>query len=367
MHKPTPAKSQADDRNQTVPIWTGTGRTSDPFEQDLSLRLANVAQQRMQRLGLLIGPLAALSFVFFNSLGLPVWSALFPCAVLMAAMLLISRWFSDVERSKIKPSLLNAGRCASCAYPIAKLPPEHDGCVTCPECGAAWKYDADWARRMAVADQAAEENLGPRKGETAEDQETVQWMARLFGGLSGRRNLAMRDDRGRLARIFFPRFPWKNPHGWNQVNAEVRKKLKRETRLLGWPMRLFFAICILVPVGFQFWALSRLPGNLGSMGLMRIMLGLWFFVFLPLALFGFAAFPYVRKPQKMARIFLRRGLCPGCWSDLTLVQLNPDGARECTHCLSAWKLDGDAYGTAVTDSTSPTHTPQNPPTAPRSG
>lgn len=29
-------------------------------------------------------------------------------------------------------------RCASCRYDLAGLPAEHDGCVVCPECGAAW-------------------------------------------------------------------------------------------------------------------------------------------------------------------------------------------------------------------------------------
>ncbi|MBX3388863.1 MAG: hypothetical protein KF691_05355 [Phycisphaeraceae bacterium] len=31
------------------------------------------------------------------------------------------------------------GLCASCGYPIRKLPAASDGCTVCPECGAAWK------------------------------------------------------------------------------------------------------------------------------------------------------------------------------------------------------------------------------------
>jgi hypothetical protein len=31
------------------------------------------------------------------------------------------------------------GHCASCAYNLNRLPPEPDGCVICPECGAAWR------------------------------------------------------------------------------------------------------------------------------------------------------------------------------------------------------------------------------------
>jgi len=33
---------------------------------------------------------------------------------------------------------LSAGKCAACAYKLAGLKPEQDGCVVCPECSAAW-------------------------------------------------------------------------------------------------------------------------------------------------------------------------------------------------------------------------------------
>lgn len=44
------------------------------------------------------------------------------------------------ERAElIKRSNVRAGRCPACAYPIGELEPEADGCVVCPECGAAWR------------------------------------------------------------------------------------------------------------------------------------------------------------------------------------------------------------------------------------
>lgn len=36
-------------------------------------------------------------------------------------------------------ALLAIGRCPSCDYDLAHLPPEADGCTVCPECGAAWR------------------------------------------------------------------------------------------------------------------------------------------------------------------------------------------------------------------------------------
>lgn len=37
-----------------------------------------------------------------------------------------------------RQALLRAGLCPSCGYTIEDLQPEHDQCVVCPECGAAW-------------------------------------------------------------------------------------------------------------------------------------------------------------------------------------------------------------------------------------
>ena len=35
--------------------------------------------------------------------------------------------------------MIRAGRCPACAYPLAGLAPQADGCIVCPECGAAWR------------------------------------------------------------------------------------------------------------------------------------------------------------------------------------------------------------------------------------
>ena len=37
---------------------------------------------------------------------------------------------------------LHRGQCGACGYKLADLPPEADGCTTCPECAAAWKLPA---------------------------------------------------------------------------------------------------------------------------------------------------------------------------------------------------------------------------------
>lgn len=47
-------------------------------------------------------------------------------------------------------SRLAFGSCGRCAFLIGDLPPQSDGCTTCPECAASWRVDLwkrDWARR----------------------------------------------------------------------------------------------------------------------------------------------------------------------------------------------------------------------------
>lgn len=48
-------------------------------------------------------------------------------------------WWFISGRQQAADGLIARGTCASCEYEIAGLPIEGDGCVVCPECGAAWK------------------------------------------------------------------------------------------------------------------------------------------------------------------------------------------------------------------------------------
>lgn len=38
----------------------------------------------------------------------------------------------------VRRIMLEASRCPSCTHPLDGLPRHDDGCVVCPECGAAW-------------------------------------------------------------------------------------------------------------------------------------------------------------------------------------------------------------------------------------
>lgn len=60
--------------------------------------------------------------------------AIGPIVTLIAGKLIL-----PTTRSASQGLYLAIGRCAQCAYRLTDLKPELDGCVVCPECGAAWK------------------------------------------------------------------------------------------------------------------------------------------------------------------------------------------------------------------------------------
>lgn len=47
-----------------------------------------------------------------------------------------------VDADRLAAAIGAEGVCASCHYGLETLPVEGDGCVVCPECGAAWRRDA---------------------------------------------------------------------------------------------------------------------------------------------------------------------------------------------------------------------------------
>lgn len=65
-----------------------------------------------------------------------VFSVMFVMSFFLTLLIYKVTWRSPING---RDSLLTSGVCPACAYRIAGVPPEHDGCTVCPECGAAWR------------------------------------------------------------------------------------------------------------------------------------------------------------------------------------------------------------------------------------
>ncbi len=334
-----------DDRGRSVPAWTPSqaGKDPDPFERELALRVtgAAVADSREQ---VLVGMLPIIvTMAVVAIFGLSPMFVLFGvmCSALVAHSLM--RRKHRGEAVQISATLLSAGRCGSCAYPVAKLNPESDGCVSCPECGAAWKRDPQWDTRLALADAAAVERLNLPKDGTEDDRRVQLSVRTVLAGLVGYRNLAMTDVRGRLAPVFFPRFPWKPPPCWDQVAPEDREAMRKSIRWLGLGRRVLMTLLLSFPAFSLAPRLTSFSISSVVADPLIILQVLWVFFFLPLAIFGFLVRPMPSKPDDIARIFLDRGYCPSCATDLKRVSPSPDDSRECPHCLGTWRIMQDPF------------------------
>lgn len=60
--------------------------------------------------------------------------------LLFASLQAFAQWCMGLGRAEeARDALLAARLCASCTYRLDATPPETDGCLVCPECGAAWR------------------------------------------------------------------------------------------------------------------------------------------------------------------------------------------------------------------------------------
>ena len=96
------------------------------------------AKMNLGPLILLGPPVVVLGVLWLFGIQLPTaagWALAFVFFVLGTVALRLMR---VIGMRWHNPALVVIGRCPSCGYDLTELPREDDGCVVCPECGAAW-------------------------------------------------------------------------------------------------------------------------------------------------------------------------------------------------------------------------------------
>lgn len=97
---------------------------------------------------LLAAAALALAVVGAIKLGPVVIAVLVFSPVAATLILVVSRSVAsateslDSRRIAAKGMMIRSRRCPACAYRLTGIDAESDGCVVCPECGAAWELDA---------------------------------------------------------------------------------------------------------------------------------------------------------------------------------------------------------------------------------
>jgi hypothetical protein len=86
---------------------------------------------------LLVGCITSGAFGWFTSDSQHMAGAVVVCVLFGFAF--ANRYWRRHDLRRRRDFYASIGRCASCGYDLTRLPIESDGCIVCPECGAAWR------------------------------------------------------------------------------------------------------------------------------------------------------------------------------------------------------------------------------------
>jgi hypothetical protein len=211
-------------------------------------------------------------------------------------------------RQHARLSIAREGVCPCCAYSLADTPPDPDGCMPCPECGAAWRVHL-WSNDAGIYRPPAVTPTGQshhRSRITASDARGV-----IVPLLARRKDI----DRHEALRVC-PARP-----------ARVRQRLS----LLAWAIHLSLTAAVA-------WLIITLaqPEHLLAWSGTVIMIA--FAAILLAALVGityshnlaFASHPH------LIRAMVADGTCPCCESPLRPERSPIDACHLCDTCGSAW-------------------------------
>lgn len=343
MASPRHPKQFVDDRGRRIdpaavrlqPGVSGVGAPGDPHLADLRMR-ALVGHTTSQSAITVIAPAiigAAVGLGVFAAArfvpGLPIWVPMIVVAVLVIAAGSLRAALATERRAAASADLfLREGRCAGCAYVLQGIAPAEDGCVVCPECGAAWSR----SRIGSVPDAPVLRDYHTRIYRPTTRQ---RW-------LPGSRGMLMTTDaRGVAAHVSNPRLRGLDPAsaerlGDDRVRA-IRSAIGLKHRVKGFLIGLailpaIVAMGILLsrtrPVGSTIALLGSLGFALFAVAIIIILLGLMYTM-----LFGDSGL----SGKLVAREFVSRHVCPQCLHTLDDATTGEDGVRVCVGCQAAWR------------------------------
>lgn len=247
--------------------------------------------------------------------------ALFSWEVFKNARAQIRMPSDELKREPGRAKLLARGVCPSCLYRLSGLRTEADGCLVCPECGAAWRRDRVREFLPPAAEQPdALPMQTPARGHSGDTTRDSRLNPVLCATptLRAERAIASSEVATRLDRII-PR-----------LTATGR----RRRVILTVVFLLFMAPALLTVVLLNRWSYSSifiaLLGSLGLIGVARAILG------------GSVG----RPPAFIIKTLLAESLCPSCVLPLEGRQPQADGCTVCS-CGAAWKLEPSASAQPV--------------------
>ncbi|MFK7884469.1 MAG: hypothetical protein AB8F26_09850 [Phycisphaerales bacterium] len=239
-------------------------------------------------------------------------------AFVVLAHLGIVRFIRKGALNQLARTAVAEGVCGSCAFPLEQVPIEDDGCVICPECGAAWNH---------------ERIVQPFWESPPRQMLQTGFPLAIMPGVLPIANLFAPDDRGRYVQTPDSRLMRLLPDVKASIPKVELKRIRRGTRRIGLPWRLALAMFLSVFPALLFyvaWILFRDQEMLGFW----IVLGLGLMVAIPVVLVPFGA--AFNTPHQTSRVISRHGRCGSCMLPLNGAPTDQAGRVICQSCGSCW-------------------------------
>ncbi len=307
---------------------TGRGdeRFGDPRFRALLQQSASARRAVLSSNGKLASVILVTAMVVMVVAGVPpVLAVVVPMVAVLVVFMFVNSGRVTIAEKAAADVLLRRGLCASCLYPLGGLERAADGCLTCPECGAAWKRE-----RIREFDRFASgsESDGAMAGRL-----TGAALTHFAGGYE--RGMHGKDHLGAPCVLVSPAL--RNHVGAATEATRARLIAARaQMRRSGRVMRIVAALVIgLISLGLPLLLLGpRLfRASIGGATGLFLLLNLWIGATLVLWVFrgnlGCRALDVIRA-------MLDQRLCPSCGESLEGREPGEDGITRCV-CGCGWR------------------------------
>lgn len=313
------SRSCKDDRGASVEVlshasaghWVVSG---DARIEGMMYRAANPKVERggWDWIGLLMIAGSAVAMVVLLRVmfpGAPGWTTML---VFMAAAggttWVLARLWTARNAGRLIGVVLEEGLCAVCGYNLHGCVVHADGCVQCPECGAAWK-SARILRSEPLASGAVFGDPAHLVGKTA-----TRLVTDSYDTVDARGMPVRIADMAKLREVV-KRGRDESAKEWARA---LQRLILRKTARVRW-------VCVagLCGIAGAAWLWGGPP--------VLMVMPLGFTVGFILGQFG-ASMLTVRDTM------LNAGACPACLEDLRAVEIGEDWVRTCPRCRAAWRI-----------------------------